>query len=44
VYTGKGHSTRQELFLNKRVDVWHAIHDTVHLFDARGSGIDSLRY
>ena len=44
VYTGKGHSTTRELFLNKRADIWHTIHDTVYLYDARGSAIDSLRY
>ena len=44
MYTGKGHSTTHALFLGKRTDVWHARHDTVHLYDARGSAIDSLRY
>ena len=44
VYTGKGRSTSHALFLNKRTDQWHAIHDTARLYDARGSAIDSLRY
>jgi Ca2+-binding RTX toxin-like protein len=44
IYTGKGHSTRLALFLGRRADMWHAQHDTVRLYDPRGSAIDTLRY
>jgi Ca2+-binding RTX toxin-like protein len=44
VYTGKGLSTRHALFLGKGYDMWFAHHDTVHLYDARGWTLDSLRY
>ena len=44
IFTGKGHSTAHRLFLGKGVDMWHPRHDTVHLYDGRGSPIASLRY
>jgi hypothetical protein len=44
IFTGKGHPAAHRLFLGKAVDMWHPRHDTVHLYDGRGSPIASLRY
>ncbi len=44
VYTGKGKATLHALFLGKNVNMWFATHDTVHLYDGRGSPIATLRY
>jgi len=44
IFTGRGHARAHALFLGRRVDMWFASHDTVHLYDDRGARISSLRY
>ena len=44
VFTGKGRRRPHALFLGRHVDMWWAIHDTVHLYDGRGTPVGILRY
>ena len=44
IFTGHGRPGPHALFLGRRVNMWWATHETVHLYDDRGSPVASLRY
>ncbi len=44
IFTGHGRPRPHALFLGRRFDMWWPTHDTVHVYDDRGSPIASLRY
>ena len=44
IFTGHGRPAPHTLHLGRRVNMWYATHDTVHLYDPSGSPIATLRY
>ena len=44
IFTGTGKRRPHALFLGRHVDLWFHSHDTVHVYDARGTSVDTLRY
>ena len=44
IFTGTGRARPRTLFLGRHVDLWFHSHDTVHVYDARGTSVDTLRY